>query len=440
MEFGDRAVEAARPRAGLQGREGLLRHVHDLWSHSRCGWLHLHGAGGIGKTTLLERLVTEASKHGCRVHFATVGQPVKRATFDRRNGTWLVIDDFEGTRTVRSWARRELLPHLDGKSHLVTAGRHRLEPSWHLEPWARSAEPVQQRVGELEASEAARVARAHGACDSDMPQLLRTVGGHPLALCLFARAGGETGALPLESVAELSRRLELEPDNCWQGLALGLARDGAPLTEQALSYVLGDPVSGARAFRWLCTHPAFVQRSGQPEPLPVARAVLRLGVRDDGDIPPAPPLTVMHAQAQQDREHFDRSVKAALRSVHHRTSLQRSDLLTSILAGPADAPLARRVSTLRASLRRACEELGEEGQDGLHARVLRRAYFEGPTKQLAAAHDLGMGYSTYRRHLTAAHRALADVLWARLQMVHSSGDGHPSVGPSYTPEHAARLA
>ena len=72
-----------------------------------------------------------------------------------------------------------------------------------------------------------------------------------------------------------------------------------------------------------------------------------------------------------------------------------------------------RVTALRARLRETCLGLGKTGGDAAHARLLEQSFLVEPRKQLAIAHDLGMGLSTYRKHLAAAIQRVADRLWEK---------------------------
>jgi hypothetical protein len=62
-------------------------------------------------------------------------------------------------------------------------------------------------------------------------------------------------------------------------------------------------------------------------------------------------------------------------------------------------------------LHETARELSRSPQEPTSYQVLERAYFRPGGKQAAAAADLGMGYSTFRRHLSRAIGRLAELLW-----------------------------
>jgi hypothetical protein len=120
--------------------------------------------------------------------------------------------------------------------------------------------------------------------------------------------------------------------------------------------------------------------------------------------PPPPEVVLL------ERQGFAREVKRVLRYLHEPEQLQRSPLLW--------APLVRRrhrlgstaelTAWLRDVVMEACDRVAPES-----ATLLRVAFIEQPRrKQLAVASDLGLGFSTYRRHLADAIAQLVEALWA----------------------------
>jgi hypothetical protein len=115
-----------------------------------------------------------------------------------------------------------------------------------------------------------------------------------------------------------------------------------------------------------------------------------------------------------ERNAFSREVKRVLRHLHDPDELGRSPLLW--------APLVRRrygigpTEQLSAALGEvvveACDRLSRHVGQSEAAALLRVAFVDQPRrKQLAIASELGMGFSTYRRHLGRAIELLVTLLW-----------------------------
>lgn len=88
-------------------------------------------------------------------------------------------------------------------------------------------------------------------------------------------------------------------------------------------------------------------------------------------------------------------VRDALLAFGDDSRLGRCALSQHVAQGEPPARAAERV---RALIRRACDDLRDEDARAL----IEKAYFERTQKQRALADDLGMSYSTFRRHLSRA--------------------------------------
>ena len=122
-----------------------------------------------------------------------------------------------------------------------------------------------------------------------------------------------------------------------------------------------------------------------------------------------PPPAALLRPAPLGREGFAAAVRTALRDLHRDDRLAAGPLMGSRLAeGPAGPDAA----ALRASLRRAVAGLGREPRGAGLQRVLDRTFLRPAPTQEAAAEVLGLPFSTYRRHLTAALDELVGLLWA----------------------------
>jgi hypothetical protein len=93
------------------------------------------------------------------------------------------------------------------------------------------------------------------------------------------------------------------------------------------------------------------------------------------------------------------ALRDVLRNHHRANRLAASPLLELAWYRGSDDPPATRVARRSSELVVA---LGDEGHDGMLARVLTATYLAPPRKGLAVAESLGMGYSTYRRWLALA--------------------------------------
>lgn len=112
---------------------------------------------------------------------------------------------------------------------------------------------------------------------------------------------------------------------------------------------------------------------------------------------------------------FHAAVADALKDYHIVQALNANPLLGSALVltgagGSADED--GRVRVLREQIGQAVDTLAQEPEPApQHARILRRTYIKAAVNQKLAAHAMGIGYSTYRRRLAEARKALATALW-----------------------------
>lgn len=199
----------------------------------------VHGPGGIGKSTLLERL-RRMAEHGVDVVSvngsdllptpqgvidgmgAALGLAQRSPTADDLRRAWaergrgvLLLDTFESLDPVQGWMRDTWLPGLPGELTVVLAGRRAPDSRWTAHPlWGGAMQPVP--LGLLEAPACARLAAAYGAPAALCARLAKRSGGLPLAAVLLAAEAGRTGRLPQELgealVSALTRRcLEQAP-------------------------------------------------------------------------------------------------------------------------------------------------------------------------------------------------------------------------------------
>jgi len=171
--------------------------------------LEVSGPGGIGKSSLLAAFRGLAQAQGRPVVEVdlrdTAGQ--RAALLERLGGADLesaavhinqvrplvLLDTFEEARDLQQVVAEELLPRLDMAVKVVIAGRFRLSHIWRADRPGRVAiRPVALAGLGPEASRAYLERR--GLTDARLVgQILRVVGGHPLALSLAADLVLHTG-------------------------------------------------------------------------------------------------------------------------------------------------------------------------------------------------------------------------------------------------------
>jgi adenylate cyclase len=112
----------------------------------------------------------------------------------------------------------------------------------------------------------------------------------------------------------------------------------------------------------------------------------------------------------EDRTAFDSAIKEALRHYTRQDMLASSGLLSMhvLLRKPARS---RDVEALRGLLVETTDKLFNNPRDIKIYRVLQLTYFDPAPKQEAAAGNLGLSFSTYRRYLAAGIARLTDFLW-----------------------------
>src|SRR5262249_18020070 len=113
------------------------------------------------------------------------------------------------------------------------------------------------------------------------------------------------------------------------------------------------------------------------------------------------------------RADFDAAVKEALRRYTRADLLLGSPLLETRIVAEGDPDGAHDVGRLQQVLGDAAKAIFVSERDQKLQRVLELTYFRPAQKQEAAAEQLGLSFSTYRRHLTAAVERLTEWLWRR---------------------------
>lgn len=244
--------------------------------------LHLHGPGGIGKSSLLAeyaQLCDELGVPCLRLDARNVeGTPegflgALRAALGLE--AWaeplgalpercvLLLDTFERLGTLDHWLRETLLPDLPDLALVVTAGRRPLSAAWALDAgWAGLVRSLPLR--NLRPEESAQFLAQRGVPPEEHATALAYTLGHPLALALVAERAwqGSTGLPRLADQPDavrtlLERFLDEVPSGARRG-ALELCALARATDEALLSSVFGEE-QAADLFDWL-RHLSFVER------------------------------------------------------------------------------------------------------------------------------------------------------------------------------------
>ena len=212
---------AARRRRRFVGRRAELELVRAALEAAEPPFsvLHVHGPGGIGKTSLLDA-VAELGSGGRRAVvrvdgrsvdtsrqavLAVLGEhlevppapgPVSAAEADL---LLLLVDGYDHLAPLDAWFREDLLPRLPRSSLTVLAGRRPVPPEWRADPaWHEVMRSVSLR--NLDPADSRRYLTARGVGPELQPRIVAVSHGHPLGLSLLAdlvAGGADLGADPL---------------------------------------------------------------------------------------------------------------------------------------------------------------------------------------------------------------------------------------------------
>jgi len=123
-------------------------------------------------------------------------------------------------------------------------------------------------------------------------------------------------------------------------------------------------------------------------------------------------------RAKLSREEFNLAVKKALHCHHRPDRLEKSPLLSSSLLMKRCSPNSdtpTKVDELRRLLVEVAESFRECEKDEVLYHIMDKTFFHPVAKQVVAADELNLSFSTYRRYLNQAVRRITDVLWKTYQ-------------------------
>lgn len=252
--------------------------------------LYVHGAGGIGKTSLLDELARTARRRMPVAHVELrEGEAVPRLVTEtiadalgvdaadvvegRSQGRFaVVIDGCDRVGSGLGWITRVLLPRLPSACPVALAGRAPPDERW------RDEEIAPLVLAPLTRDESQLLLAARGVVEAERDALIRLAHGNPLALSIAAELARQGRApLALESSPELIQALlgrmlsgPLKPAERAALEALSVAR---VLDEALLERWVG-PEDAHRTFRWLTRLPFVRLHRAGLTPHDLARDVL----------------------------------------------------------------------------------------------------------------------------------------------------------------------
>jgi len=265
--------------------------------------LHLHGPGGVGKTSLLReyaRIAAQAGRTVVSVDGRNVDPSPPGFLSAVRNAiqidettaivdAWppdslLFIDTYEALAPLDTWLREVFLPQLPAETLVVVAGRNPPAPAWLTDlDWSDLTHslPVQN----LRPEESQAYLTTRGVPDDHHADVLAFTHGHPLALALIADAlqrGERLARFNPKDAPDILRvlleRIVADVPSPLHRRALEVCVLSRSTTEELLAQVL--EVADARdLFEWL-RHLSFIEQGPDGVyPHDLAREVLNEDLR-----------------------------------------------------------------------------------------------------------------------------------------------------------------
>ncbi|HZC94701.1 MAG TPA: AAA family ATPase [Bradyrhizobium sp.] len=278
VNIGNLLREKAEKR--FVGRDSELAELaHALKTESGGPQLYfVHGPGGIGKTTLLQRLKSDATRAGivCASIDASAIAPTPTAMVTAIAGDLafvetvttpqdiaaavmasdcrlLLIDSFDAMGETSGWVREKLLPALPAEVRIVIAGRNAPDTLWTAHPlWSEAIRCIQ--VSSLSREESSHLLEVHAVDKAAHEAILELSHGHPLALVLFAAEMRKHGKIPSrlghDAVRELIKRCVSGAPTSLHRRALEVSARARTTTVALLADVV-DPLQASGLFDWL---------------------------------------------------------------------------------------------------------------------------------------------------------------------------------------------
>jgi DNA-binding winged helix-turn-helix (wHTH) protein len=238
----------------------------------------VHGPGGIGKSTLPERLKGDARRAGivCACIDASAMAPTPTAivaaiaedlaliettttlqdigaAMTHADCRLLLIDSFDALGDTSGWVREKLLPALPAQVRIVLAGRNAPDTLWTTHPlWSGAMRCIQ--LGSLSPEESSHLLEAHAVDKAAHQAIVELSHGHPLALVLLAAEMQKHGRIPSslgrDTVRELIKRCASGAPTPLHRSALEVSARARTTTVALLAEVV-DPLQASILFNWL---------------------------------------------------------------------------------------------------------------------------------------------------------------------------------------------
>ena len=147
---------------------------------------------------------------------------------------------------------------------------------------------------------------------------------------------------------------------------------------------------------------------------PPAQWLDRLAERGFDTTPEDPPSAAEDRVIVLSRSDFDDALTDAFKNRHRPDQLGDNPLLYSRLVTDAvgrTADVPERIEALCTLLDDTAEQLAADPRDEKYYRAVHRTYLKPAPTQEQAAEQLGVPFSTFRRHLSRGLDRVADILW-----------------------------
>ncbi|MFI5931995.1 hypothetical protein [Actinoplanes sp. NPDC051494] len=159
------------------------------------GVIFVHGAGGVGKSALLDVFADLATEKGLDpVRVAARHLALAREALPAPAGDLLLIDTYELLEPLDDWIREHYLPSLPATCLVVIAGRRGPGARWRSDPAWRDLMRVVE-LGNLSPGQARAYLGTQGVGEPLHERLVRISRGHPLTLSMLVDAV-RRGAVP----------------------------------------------------------------------------------------------------------------------------------------------------------------------------------------------------------------------------------------------------
>jgi hypothetical protein len=281
---------------GRQAELDLFRSaVHDR--NAGLVVIHVHGPGGVGKTTLLAEFARIAHGAGrpvialdardagpsradfCDALVEAGARPAREASPPLvPDGAVVLLDTYESVAALDRWLRETLLPAWPPDVLVVLAGRDAPAHAWTTDPgWSRITNALP--VANLTPGESRTFLEARGIDRGAHDRALAFTHGHPLALALVARVHAERSPQapfdPVDSPDVVRHLWGLFLDNVPEARRAALeACAVARVTSERLLVRLFGEAEGRAAFDWLRAQPFIHAGSGGLVPHDLVRELL----------------------------------------------------------------------------------------------------------------------------------------------------------------------